>query len=125
MGAERSEAKEDLADRNSHETRCPSCEEVVIAIEGSKTRHGLKLLIQVRVPLGAMPDECRSCHAKVFWGKTPSRKKMIIDADPVSHDRANVLIVRGTESPNAAALRGELFVAHWATCPQAKDWKAK
>jgi hypothetical protein len=50
---------------------------------------------------------------------------MIVDALPVAHDRANVLIVRGSESPKAAAMRGELFLSHWATCPQAKDWKAK
>lgn len=53
------------------------------------------------VPLGWRADDegvCRSCHAEVLWCFTPSEKKAPINRDGTSH---------------------------FATCPQANDWRKR
>jgi hypothetical protein len=54
------------------------------------------------VPEGYIPDEhsarCRSCGALICWVKTPRDKRMPINPDGKSH---------------------------FATCPQANDWRRR
>jgi hypothetical protein len=53
----------------------------------------------------SVPVKCRGCGAEIFWAKTPRGKRMPFDA--------------------------RTFEPHWATCPQAKEfrngkpWKGK
>ena len=48
------------------------------------------------------PGICRTCFARIWWVKTPAGK-------PAPYDR----------EPNEAGN----FVSHFATCPQAKEWR--
>jgi hypothetical protein len=71
---------------------------------------------------------CRSCGAAIVWTLTPAGKRFPVDAAP---DReSGTIYVRagymrrlaGEELEEARARDVELFVSHWATCPQAKRW---
>lgn len=93
-------------------------------IDGTQN-HGVKLLIVVRLDRDSKPSECKSCGASVWWGRTAKGKAMIVDEKPVNHDEANVLLLRGEETAKEAEERGELWITHFATCQQAKDWKKK
>lgn len=63
-------------------------------------------------------DACRSCGAKILWGKTSEGKAIPLDVEvrvvlngPVGNWRGKILEVRrGHES-------------HFATCPQAQVWR--
>jgi hypothetical protein len=69
---------------------------------------------------------CRSCGAAIYWVVMyPSGKRMPIDAKPVAG-----LIRVEIGVPDTGHMRGkdaeELFVSHFATCPNAdKHRKAK
>lgn len=44
------------------------------------------------------PAQCRSCHAEVMWATTPAGKRAPLNRDGTSH---------------------------FATCPQANDWRKR
>ncbi len=77
--------------------------------------------------------ECRSCKAPIVWAKTEAGKLMPLDPMPVvtgtvallqgSERRARVLPADELEAARAEGKT--LFVTHWSTCPDSKDWKAK
>lgn len=52
--------------------------------------------VRYEIPPGTQPSPCRGCRARIWWVKTPAGKAMPVDSD-------------GTP--------------HWATCPQAKQFK--
>lgn len=76
--------------------------------------------------------KCRSCGAPIFWAKPVGGGSfMPIDADPVA-EGGNIAIVDGA----AQVFRGTLlepplpegaprYVSHFATCPDAKEWRRK
>lgn len=79
-----------------------------------------------------MPTEskCASCRAPVIWAESAKTgRNMILDAVPVPD--GNTVIMDG----KAHVITGELFEevpadmpryrTHWATCPQAKEWRTR
>jgi len=53
--------------------------------------------------------KCKSCKAKIFFIETSKGKQMPIDADP--DEKGNIEI------------DGLKYRSHFATCPQAKEWR--
>lgn len=72
---------------------------------------------------------CRSCDAPILWARTPADRLMPLDATP--SDRGNVELVdeRPGQAPLAIVhpqppfLAGDLYLSHFATCPNADDWR--
>jgi hypothetical protein len=78
---------------------------------------------------------CRSCGAAVRWVVTTTGKTMPMDAEPV--ENGNLVIVgegktrHGDMVPKVqhrdpgelSMLETERFVSHFATCPDAPEWK--
>lgn len=78
-------------------------------------------------------EPCRSCDAPIIWATSAKTgKNMPVNAEPVkggtialdwSHDgtvRANVLSVRQLAG---ASFGRPLRSSHFATCPQARQWR--
>lgn len=66
---------------------------------------------------------CGSCAAPIIWTRTERGKNMPVDADPVIATRGfrleeegAVVLAKFTARPE---LHEKLYVAHWATCPDA------
>lgn len=71
---------------------------------------------------------CRSCGAEIVWAVTEKGKRAPLDAAPV--DGGTFSLEPGTDSPRAVfvpveARSGPLFVSHYATCPQASNWRKR
>ena len=82
---------------------------------------------------------CRSCEAPVVWAKTEAGKNMPMDETPVEGDEKfwqardpdrplNGLfsLVRGVArraTDEDRRLRRPLYTSHFATCPQADNWR--
>ena len=75
---------------------------------------------------------CKSCGAKVVWAvsaKTGGR--MPLDAEPV--ENGNVVVDFNHPVPEFTTLRpmevavhdGPLYLSHFATCPDQKQWRKK
>lgn len=64
---------------------------------------------------------CRSCGAAITWYELASGKRHPFDGEPV--------YVRTSHDPATRRLVGEIDTSvhgsHFATCPQAKDWRRK
>ena len=81
---------------------------------------------------------CRSCGAEITWAKTLTGKRMPIDAEP-DNAKGNLLLIKSNgvgvllplaglndEARQAAERqRVPLYVSHFATCPQAGDWRGQ
>lgn len=71
---------------------------------------------------------CRSCGASVRWAVTSANKKMPVDVAPVVD--GNLVIEREGPTPEVRYLAADeetekdRYVSHFATCPQAKEWRA-
>ena len=73
---------------------------------------------------------CRSCGRTVLWVTlTPSGKRTPLDAEPTP---AGTVIITDTAPPTGRVLtKPEVgshpgvprYVSHFATCPQAKQWR--
>ena len=83
---------------------------------------------------------CRSCGAEMVWGKTVAGKSIPLDAndfgDPIPKKEGNVRLTgrRRDGVPEVEIVKkadGGLFgdeprfVSHFATCPQAEQWRGK
>lgn len=69
-----------------------------------------------------MMAACRSCGAPVVWKRTPKGKPIPLDPNPV--DNGNIVVDGNTAEvvgPLEAIARGagQLYVSHFATCPDA------
>ena len=64
--------------------------------------------------------ECRSCHAPVTWFQLTSGKRHPFDGDPVyvrtEHDQDRRLI---------GHIDASIHTSHFATCPDAKEWRRR
>lgn len=78
----------------------------------------------------ALPDirSCKTCGERIRWVITNTGKRMPIDAWPntqgnvVLEDRGGQLVASVLRERQAIARRNaghELFISHFATCPQA------
>lgn len=82
-----------------------------------------------------MADRCSSCKAPVRWAITPTGNAMILNRDPAPEGRwqlAEARVRGGTpravyvaDERRRAQLVGELYVAHWATCPNAEEHRRR
>lgn len=78
---------------------------------------------------------CRSCDARIIWAKTEAGRPMPLDHTPsptgtvillpVGGGRRVARVLAGEELEEYRTANKTLFVTHWATCPDAKEWKAK
>lgn len=77
---------------------------------------------------------CRSCSAPIRWARTPKGKMIPLDAEPNRDGRIRLGHIGGEEVAlvltdpaeiAAAEFEGELYVSHFATCPQARDWRRR
>lgn len=58
---------------------------------------------------------CKECETEVIWIKTPNGKNMILDA------KETTVYIKLINPLQWVQVRGH--VPHWATCPNAKDFK--
>jgi hypothetical protein len=84
-----------------------------------------------RLGLTPAPAECRSCHAAIVWAVTEAGRRMPLDVEP--DPAGNLAIVEyladGTPvvafDAGARALLDLRYLSHFATCPQAGDWRRR
>lgn len=78
-------------------------------------------------------EQCRSCGKPIQWAITANGKALPVDAFPDA-DRGNVSLypnggkLRAVVVPprKAAAMRARhcaLYLSHFVTCPQSKQWR--
>jgi hypothetical protein len=86
------------------------------------------------------PARCRTCGQPIWWATTrlagqrmpldadpdPAGQWAIVDADglPYELDRAILHLERG-DATVANVAGGARWVTHWATCPQAGQWRKR
>lgn len=78
-------------------------------------------------------SRCRSCEAEVLWTMTEHGKRMPLDAEPYDGpEPSGLFVLRGEgDTPQAVAATPEsfpgepLFRSHFATCPDANDWRSR
>lgn len=75
-----------------------------------------------------MSATCRSCGAEIVWGEWRSSGKPVpIDAKPTKDGR--LALVNGKvhhwAEPVDGPLHRERWTAHFATCPDAGDWRSR
>lgn len=71
-------------------------------------------------------SRCRSCRAEVTWAKHhKSGQWMPLEPAPEDATRGLFTIYQGKAFPRSAPAMFEedLFISHFATCPQAKHWR--
>lgn len=75
-------------------------------------------------------NNCRSCGARITWLRSLSGKSIPVDEDPV--EGGNIVVLGPSDScrvyRNAEAAQSEnpdkpRYVSHFATCPQAGEWR--
>lgn len=70
-------------------------------------------------------SKCRSCGADIIWVELKNGKKHPLDSEIVEADGNKVLYLDDiTEFKKLPAGR-KGYVSHFATCPDAKDWRRK
>lgn len=83
-------------------------------------------------------SRCRSCGAEIRWAHTTSGHAMPLDAEPVADGTVaftgrDVRNDRGTALPEVRVDVGQplfddgtpRYVAHFATCPNADEWRKR
>lgn len=76
---------------------------------------------------------CRSCGAKLKWIKTKAGKNIPVDPEHVDWADADVgmTLVReedgtvATKDTEDSRKRGTWYTSHFATCPDADDWRER
>jgi hypothetical protein len=80
---------------------------------------------------------CRSCRAEIWWAETLAGKRIPVDAEPAPDGNVVLLreghgeappVVRVTSQAQADTLIpdvGTRYVSHYATCPQAAEWRKR
>ena len=74
--------------------------------------------------------KCKSCGASILWLVTENGKRMPVNAKPVPYREksdGNLTLL----TPNGRVVKGVLdvtaetkgLISHFATCPQAKEWR--
>lgn len=72
---------------------------------------------------------CRSCGARITWLETDGGKKIPVDEDPVPY--GNIVVIGGmahvigTRDVSELAFVEPRYRSHFATCPQAKEWRRR
>lgn len=69
---------------------------------------------------------CKSCDAEIIWCETNSGKKMPLDATPNPDAKPGFVVIKGVATVASAAdvkLHRDIHASHFATCPQANQWR--
>lgn len=73
-------------------------------------------------------SQCRSCGAPVIWLQpmTESGKRMPVDAEPRADGNVSIIELDGVQYHHTRQLwdPGPFYVSHFATCPDAEEWRA-
>jgi hypothetical protein len=68
--------------------------------------------------------KCKACGAEIMWLRTNADKAMPVDVEP---DEGGNLVIEGF-SVRVVDLftpaEAERYMPHWATCPNAKEFKS-
>lgn len=75
-----------------------------------------------------MAATCRSCGAPVIWCLTANGKRMPLDAEPA--DDGDFVLAYGdpplaSRAPGRSLFDEDLFTSHFATCPDADQWRQR
>ena len=76
-------------------------------------------------------ETCRSCPAKVIWAVTERDKPMPVDAEPAAggnlalETNHNGRVMSRVVPAHLAFGRSDLRLSHFATCPQADQWRRR
>lgn len=70
---------------------------------------------------------CRSCGAEILWALTKNGKRIPLNAEPVERMKGTFQLTypggEGSE-PVAVTMAGtDVYVSHFATCPNASAWR--
>lgn len=83
-----------------------------------------------RTAEGFVVEACRSCNAPVVWASTKHGKSMPVDAEPVDDGNVELAYNGSLAVPPVASvltgpslLGGPLRKSHFATCPDAEEWR--
>lgn len=68
-----------------------------------------------------MAEKCRSCGAAVRWVLTSTGKRMPLDLDP--QENGNITLDESGMASVGKTGEGPRYVSHFASCPQAKNWR--
>lgn len=73
---------------------------------------------------------CRSCGAAIVWTVTDAGKRMPVDVIPREWPTGRIVLrVLGSVVQSSVARErpeeGNCYVSHYATCPQAANWRRK
>lgn len=68
---------------------------------------------------------CRSCGAPIIWARTEKGKPIPMNAEPVEVTPRGLfhLEVETPEVTRAYPFSARGYVSHFATCPQADQWR--
>lgn len=70
---------------------------------------------------------CNSCEVPIIWCETTTGRRMPMDATP-DPKKGTFVILNGrarTANDEDRALLRPLHTSHFATCPDAEDWRSK
>ena len=70
-------------------------------------------------------ERCRSCRAPIVWARTTAGRLMPLDPTPT--DAGNVEIINGHAVVHGQAplAHRNLYMPHFATCPQGQQWSGR
>lgn len=79
--------------------------------------------------LSAYTRLCLSCDAPIVFARTITGRTMPVDVEPVPGGNVAVEVrqgfIRATVLTGQVADRDDLRVAHFVTCPDAKEWRKR
>lgn len=70
-------------------------------------------------------SNCSSCGAEVIWVELKSGKRHPLDAEIIVSDGTKLLYVDDLRGFKKLPAGRKGYVSHFATCPDAKDWRKK
>jgi hypothetical protein len=70
-----------------------------------------------------MSDTCRSCGAPIRWAITDHGNRIPLDPEPA--EVGNLILVQRDGQLHAAHAVPGTHVSHYATCPQAAEWRKR
>jgi hypothetical protein len=78
-------------------------------------------------------SECRSCHALITWAVTVDGKRMPLDYNAtddgtlvvVRHTDTGTPVVRVVSPVDGVPSHPSRYRSHFATCPDAGDWRKR
>ena len=65
-------------------------------------------------------ENCRSCRAEIIWALTENGKRI-----PLDRKREKRFVLWDHPDGDFRAVMTEVYVPHFATCPQAGEWRRK